>query len=156
MRDCSDAFKAAAFSQQTGECPTVLIKMDHADLEEPIRVNSCGTQLEHDGEEYEAFPFEITLPEDSRENDPRGRLRIDNTDRRIVEAVRAVDGDVPVHFKVVLASDPETVEADFPNFLLTDIGYDAAVVEGVLSVKDFSDRAFCAITFNQTKFPGAQ
>jgi hypothetical protein len=56
--------------------------------------------------------------------------------------------------EIVLASDPDTVEAKFVDFKLTNVTYDAHVVQGDLTIEDFTAEPFPAASFSPSLFPG--
>jgi hypothetical protein len=132
----------------------LLLELDNSELANPIRVTSNSIDTTHDGNTYVAFPFEIALPDDTDENTPTARLTIDNVSREIVRAVRIVTGPVNVNIKVVLGSDPDTVEAEFPDFQLRDVKYNVLTVEGQLNIERFAQEPFPAGKFDPARFPG--
>lgn len=146
--------RQAVHAAETGEAFLVLLTIDHADLAAPIRVSSDGVDTVSRGETFAAFPFRLTLPEDSDDRPPRARLQIDNVDRQIVQALRQVSGPPSVLMEIVLASDPETVEAAFPDFTLQSAQYDALVVSGELGLESFLREPFPAQRFTPAGFPG--
>lgn len=153
-RDVSLSLREAVNAPETGEVFLVLLTIDHPDLGAPIRVTSDAVDTVSRGETFVAFPFELTLPEDGEDRPPRARLRIDNVDRRIVQAVREIASAPTVLMEVVRAADPDTVEAAFPEFRLRDVSYDALVVEGELSLESFLAEPYPAGIFSPAEFPG--
>lgn len=153
-RNLSSATLQALYAAETGEAFLVLLTLDHPDLAQPIRVTSDAVDTVSNGETYIAFPFELRLPEDDDGLSPRARLRIDNIDRQIVEAVRSISGAATVDISIVRAADPDTVEASFPDFRLENVSYDALVVEGVLTLEDFAAEPYPAHVFSPAEFPG--
>lgn len=146
--------REAVYGQETGETFIVLLTLDHDDLANPIRVSSDAVDTTSNGNSYTAFPFDLKLPNDEEESVPTARLTIDNVSREIVQAVRTVTGPVEVTMQLVLASDPDTVEADFPDFQLRDVKYDALVVEGQLSLESFAQEPWPAGRFTPADFAG--
>lgn len=153
MRAVSDEFKAAAFAQETSECIASCVEITHDDLAEPIRVNSTGEEIERNGDTYVAFPYELILPPDAEGFSP-ARLRIDNTDRQIVQAVRSINSAATVGMAVIRASEPDVTEAEYNDFKLTNVTFDVGVVEGEVSVENFTGEPFTAGTMNPGDFPG--
>jgi hypothetical protein len=153
-RNTSLTFREAVYGQETGEAFILLLELDHPDLANPIRVSSDSVDTSHNGSTYVAFPFDIALPDDTDENTPTARLTIDNVSREIVQAVRTVTGPVNVNIKIVLGSDTETVEAEFPDFQLRDVRYNVLTVEGQLNIESFAQEPFPAGTFTPASFAG--
>ena len=150
----SDAFKAAVFAQETGEAFLTLLTIDHDDLADPIRLSSDGVDTTSNGETFVAFPFRFVAPPMAPDKDPFARLEVDNVSREIIEAVRGLSSAPTIDVDMVRASDPDTVEASFPQFLLNDITYDRTVVSGTLVVEILSAEPFPAHAFMPSGFPG--
>lgn len=154
-RTVSLPFMQAAFAQETGEAPVILITIDHASLGTPIRVAGYDVDIVSNGDTYVAFPFEITLPTDLEEGAPRAKLSIDNIDRSIVIAIRTASGLPPTcTMQIVLASTPNTVEASFPSFTMRNVSYSAETVEAELVLDALTSEPFPAGKFRQGAFPG--
>lgn len=152
-RDTSLTFRQAVYGQTTDEAFLVLLELDHPDLSEPIRVTSDGVDTESGGNTYISYRFDIRLPSDPSEGVTRGKLTIDNVDRQIVEAVRSINSPLSVKIMVVLASSPDTVEAEFSGFELRNVVCDALQVTGDLSVEYFTSEPFPGDLFLPATFP---
>jgi len=150
----SDTFKKEVFKQETGECFILLLTIDHVDLEDPIRTSSDGVDTVSRGETFVSFPFEISLPSDSDESPPESKIVIDNVDREIVQALRSISSAPSVLMEIILASDPETVEIDWPDFELINVDYDALTVEGILTQERFTAEPYPYLKFTPGNFPG--
>jgi len=150
----SVSFRRAVAAQQTTEAFILLLTIDHASLDEPIRVTSDAVDTVSQGVTYIPFPFELTLPSDSASSTPRARLVIDNVDRRVVEAVRQITSAPSVTFQLVLSSDPDTAEVEFPDFKLRSVEVDALTVSGDLTIELYEDEPYPAGTFVPSAFPG--
>lgn len=153
-RSLSSAARQALFSQQTGEAIIILLTLSEASLPAPIRVCTAGEDIVSNGETYQAFPFEITMPDDTDEAPPTVRLTIDAVDRRIIEAVRAAEGAIAVQMQIVFSSNLDQVEVMPGEFKLTEVEYSALSVEGTLSFEDILSEPYPADTFTPAKFPG--
>lgn len=153
-RSLSSAARQALFAQQTGEAIIILLTLTEASLPAPIRVCTAGEDVVSNGETYQAFPFEITMPDDTDEAPPTVRLTIDAVDRRIIEAVRAAEGAIAVQMQIVFSSDLDQVEVMPGEFKLTEVEYSALSVEGTLSYEDILSEPYPADTFTPAKFPG--
>lgn len=162
-RTVSDTFKAAAFAQETGEALVVLLTLDHDDLDAPLRFCSDpGTRLSDDplsygitsrGEQFLFLPFQITLPHDLDRQAPAGKITVDNIGREMVAALRSIHTPLEVLIEVVLASDPDTVEASFPDFDLSGVTYDAGTIEGEITIDGLAREPYAAMNFDPSRFP---
>lgn len=152
-RTVSTPMRAAAFAQETGEAPLVLLTIDHPDLAAPIRVTSDAVDTVSRSETYVAFPFRVALPDDTEEA-ARAQLEIDNVDRQIVQALRSIASPPTVRLEVVLASTPDLVEAGPFDFQLEEARYDALVVSGELAFEPVLDLAVPGDSMSPGLFPG--
>jgi hypothetical protein len=115
--------------------------------------------VEVEGNEYIAFPFEITLPDSLEDAPPRARLRIDNVSRELGQAVRSITSPATVTIRVVRieeGTDTLTgdVELSFPGLRLMNVTIDALAVEGALELENLVREPFPARTFSPAEFPG--
>lgn len=153
-RALSVVARQASYAQETGEVFLALLTISQADLASPIRIVNNYENVTSNGNLYVGFPFEIDLPDDKMENIPRVTLKIDNVDRSIVEAVRTMTSPATITLDIVLASQPNTVEASFGGFVLRDVGYDALTVQGALAMEDVLNEPYPADSFTPNFFPG--
>lgn len=153
-RPLSTAALRAMLAQQTGEAFLVFLRIDHADLDEPIRVVSDGVDHVVDGLTWTAFPFEIAIPSESEDSVPSVKLSIDNVDRSIVQAVRSLASPPTVTIHVALGSSPSTIEAGPYEFTLRNVAYDALAVTGDLRFEDVLNEPCPGDVMSPTTFPG--
>ena len=152
-RDLSSTALRSAYAQETGEVWLVLCTITHPSLSEPLRFVNDMQSLTSRGNVYIAFPFEIELPTEDEESAGEARLVLDNVDRAIVRAIREMVGPPEGTLEVVLASSPDTVEAEFPGMILRDTQYDALKVEGVLRFEDITAEPI-SLEMTPQRFPG--
>ena len=153
-RNVSAELKQAVYAQETTQEFIVLIALSHPDLSTAIRVNSSGADIVSNSETFVAFPFEVVLPDDIDDRPPRAKLRIDNISREIVLAVRTLSSAPFVNIQIVMASSPDTIEAEFLDFRLSNITYDQLTVEGDLTLEEFIGEPYPARVFSPADFPG--
>jgi len=153
-RTISSATRQAFNAAETGEAFLVLLTLNHADLGAPIRVTSDAVTTVSRGNSFVAFPFDLVLPDDQDGRSPHAKLVIDNVDRQIVQAVRNASSAPTVLIEIIRAASPDTVEAQFVDFRLRNVSYDAQRVEGILTIEDFTAEPFPAATFSPSLFPG--
>lgn len=144
----------AVNAQETDEVFLVLLTLAHESLIQPLRVTSDAVNTISRGEVFTAYPFDLSLPEDSEALTATAHLSIDNVDRVIVAALRGLQDSPSVTVEIVRASAPDIVEAVFPDFRLSEIQYDAATVTGVLTIEDFTAEPYPAAVFTPAGFPG--
>lgn len=152
MRSLSPAAVSAMHAPESGEVWLVLLTISNPGMT-TIRVVSNNEDITSRGNTYLAFPFEIELPGQDPDSPSSARLRIDNVDKRIVEAVRSITTPPNVTIEVVLASQPDTVEIAYSDLTLRSVEYDADSVRGELTFESiFSEPVTLTITPN--RFPG--
>jgi len=153
-RDITVTAKQAIYSQETSEVFLVLLTIDHADLAAPIRVVNNTKNIVSNGNTFIGFPFFADMPQERDDRLARVTLTIDNVDRQIVTAVRSITSPPSATMEVVLASDPDTVEAGPFSFTLRDVRYDSLVVEGELSFEDVLNEPYPGDSFTPATHPG--
>lgn len=156
-RSVSLTFTEAVNAAQTGEAFLVLIELDSAEFssaEGAIRVTSDSVATTSDGDTYLPYPFAITLPPDDLDTMPLIELMIDNIDRSILTTLRGLTGPLDARIMIVLASDPDVVEVDLPDFILSQVTYNDKTIRGSISVNMFQDEPFPGDSFMPNTFPG--
>lgn len=168
MTDISLNFKEAAFAQETGRVPIVLITLSHDDLAEDILISTDPTQeltglttdLEKvygtisNGDNYIFLPVRIKLPDDTEDGPGLMQLEIDNVHRAYTESIRTIFTPVTCQVDIVMDNALDTIDASWPEFLLTNIKYDAAIITGTLTLETLMTEPFPAGTFIPSQFPG--
>lgn len=140
-------------AQETGEVFLILLTITHDDLAEPIRV-VCNTEnVTSRASVFLATYFEVELPADDGESVSSARLSFDNVDRAIVQAIRSIATAPDVLMEIVLASQPDTVEAAF-DFVLQAPEWSAQMVSGQLVFEDEINVEMPAHKMSPNLFPG--
>jgi hypothetical protein len=152
-RALSIVARQAVFAQETKEVFLLLLTITHAAIPDPIRVANNTQAIISGGETFVGYPFAITLPDEREDGIPQMSLRIDNVSRSIVQALRSITSAPSIQLDVVLADQPDTLEASFTGFTLRRASYDAVVVEGALTLEDVLNQAFPALSFTPSTTP---
>lgn len=152
-RTLSPVARHSANMAQTDEVWLVLLTIDHASLDDPLRFVNNFASIESRGDLFIAFPFEIELPGEDPEGLTDARIRIDNIDRQIVRAIREMAEPPTVLIEIVLASQPDTVEAAFDGLVLRDAGYDAVTVTATLKFEQIMSEPV-TLQMTPSRFPG--
>lgn len=158
----SDTLLSAIYAEETGEAMALLLTLDHATLESPVRVTDATTETLADGARglvsrgyaFQWYPFELELPRDEQGKPLTAKLRIDNVGRRLVQHLRPVTSPPAVTIEAVLDSDPDTVEVRFDHFRLAQASWSTLVVEGDLVQRGPEAEPYPAPTFTPAGFPG--
>ena len=141
-RPLSSIALQSAQALTTSEVWLLLLKLDHADLATPFYLVNNTESVIHETIEYIAYPFSVVLAEDDGEKLPKVRLTIDNVDRALVETIRSISDSPSINIKLVLASQPNTVELEIDGLILREVEYDAFTITGTLYADDLLSSRF--------------
>ena len=160
-RTVSLTTRGAIYAEQTDEVFVFLFTVTHPSLMAPVYYSST-TRLSIDplvygvvsrGNTYNFFPISLVLPDDSDATPPTIKLILDNVMRQAIPLLRSITTPPSVTIEMVLASDPDTVEASWPNFDMVDITYDANSVTIDLAINALSTEPFPAGAFPTSRLP---
>jgi hypothetical protein len=109
-RTFSPTMTQAQAAQETGEGEVVLLTLEHASWS-TVRLTNHTTAITSNGNTFQSFPFQATLPEES-DREKSAKLTVDNADRRLVSELRTIQTPAQATLQVVLLSDPDTIELE--------------------------------------------
>ena len=121
MRTMSAAARAAAHAETSDKVWLVLLEIAAAGLAVPIRVVNDNQDIMHQGSTFIGYPFEVELPPENQDRPMIARIRIDNTERLIVDEVRSISEPPSVTLRVVLADQPDTIEVEYAGMRLRNV-----------------------------------
>lgn len=133
-----------------------LIEIKHSDFTNVRLVNNTE-DIVSDGSTYTAFPFSIILPVDNESAQPEFTVRVQNANLELVNEFRTIAGGserVTCDIGVIALSDPDTLLAEWTDFELTDVQYNADVMTFTLSIDWLMSEAFPAASMTPNNFPG--
>lgn len=159
----------AMYAQQTDEELIMLVTItDPTDVNNPIRLCdnytgrlsiSTDTEIiygtnsrDHD---YFFLPLQIGLPQEQDTGLGQCTLNLNYVTSEAVILIREkLTKPTDVTIELVLASDPDTVEARFNGFSITGATYNADQVSLSLSMVSLSREPFPCYNFTPSTFPG--
>ena len=153
-REISTTGLKAIFAQEMSEVFLILLTITHTDLETPIYVTNNMTDTASRGQIYTALPFDLTLPDENDLHMPQAYLTIDNVGRIMMAPIRRMGAPADVKIEIIRADAPDLVEIAFPDFKLSNIRYDAAKIQGKLSLEIFAAQPYPAGIFAPSEFTG--
>ena len=136
MRTMSATAVAAVLAPETAEVFLILLEIDEASLPDPIRFVHNHSNVTSRGNDYVAAFFDVELPTERPDSIDTARITVDNVDRQIVQAIRLAQGRPTARIEIILASDPDVVEAGPFDFEIQSAEYDALTVSATLSYDD--------------------
>ena len=164
MRSVSDTFREAMFSQETGELPVLLLTITHPDLETVWRLSSDNKDL-LDAENqlrgtvsrdqnFYFFPMDVSLPEEGDDASNVIQITLDNVTREVTPLLQSTVTPAQITIEVVLASAPDDVEIEFPDFELASADVDAGSAVLSLTVDTMASEPFPSGNFTPAAFGG--
>ena len=161
-------FRQAFYAAETGRYPISLITIEHEDLTEIIRISSDPTQRLVDlttptdvvygtisrGETFIFYPVRLRLPNDTEDGLGDLSIEIDNVHRQFTEIIRTLTSPPTFKVEIVIDNALDVVEAQWPDFELVDVKYDATLITGTLKLETYEKEPFPSGMFTPTYFPG--
>ena len=135
----SDAYRREFFAAESQDPLLWLCELYHPDLMSPelpdgvVRLVRDHQPLTHQGHVYQPAGFTIELPEQGEGVTAQARLAVENVSRGLVGAIRAAREPAQVWLKGVLASQPDVIEEEWPEFDLVAVTGDVATLTGDLA-----------------------
>jgi hypothetical protein len=140
-------------AERTDQVWVVLLEANHPNLTQPIRICTNNQNLTSAGHEYIALPFEIELPGEDPDSPGRARVSIDNMDPVIIDTLRSISTPPTVILRVVLGSQPDTIEAEFTGLVMRNCEYDAMTVSAELNFESILVEPV-SLSMTPSLFPG--
>lgn len=149
----SDAARAEVFGQEGGGF-LVLLTINHASLGAPLRFVNNTVDITSNGNDYIAYPFDLTLPDERDGNAPTAKLVIDNVMREISTTIRQISDPPTISIQIVRIEDFDSSEVTLPVFTLRNVEVDDLQISGDLVIDDITKEPYPARTFTPAEYPG--
>lgn len=111
-----------------GDAPLYLLTITHDDLPETLRFVRDFVNHTSRGEEFVAFPFDVTPPGSADGGSSPASITMTAIGGEIPAALRSLMTPAVLLVELVLASDPDTVVDTLPPFEFTAAGGDTFTV----------------------------
>lgn len=152
-REVSDVLKRAVYGPNAGERVFLpMVEIDHEDLDEPLRFVDNGEPIEHGGNTYSQFQFDLVLPEVGAKLQ-QSTVQIQNVHRDIVNVIRTLTSPPDFRVFVVLDDDPERIEAGPWHLKLSQSDYDDLFVEAEITGPNVIREPYPADSYNAEDYP---
>lgn len=152
-RSLSNKATTSIYMPSTDEVWLVLVSIAHASLAQTLYFVNNKTDVVSNGITYTAFPFAIELPGEDGDKPMLARLTIDAVDQQVINAVRSISSAPDVTIKVILASQPDTIEAMYTGLKLRNVEYDMHTIRGDLVFENILTEPV-SISMTPPLFPG--
>ncbi|PJI56032.1 hypothetical protein CTI14_00270 [Methylobacterium radiotolerans] len=156
--------RAALQAAQTDDVAVMLAIITHPSLPEPVYLSSDPTErissnplaygTRHQKTVYSFVLMSAVLPDDQDRSPPKTTLVFENVSSDMVAALRSITSPATVELRVVLASTPDIVEAQFTNLRTVRATYDADRVSLDISREPFTSEPMPAGRMTASRFPG--
>lgn len=158
--------RAAANAEQTDQIPVMLSTIRHPSLSAPVYLSSDPTErisadplmygTRHMGVVYAFVLMGAVLPDDQDKSPPKTTLVFENVDRDMAKAMRSITPGsyASVDLTIVLAGDPDVIEAQYTNLRGVRGSYDANQVSLDISREPFTSEPMPAGRMTASRFPG--
>lgn len=150
-RTLSANARAALYAAASDEVWLQLITIEHASIGTPIRLVNNTEDIVSGGETFTAFAFELLLPATDA---MQVELVVDNVTRELITEVRSIDTPLDITLEIVLASDPDTVEAGPFVFQSRAVEYDVQRLRLTLAYEPLLQEPFPAGEYTPLDYPG--
>lgn len=119
-----------------------------------LRVVNNTVNIKSRGLEFQAYPFNVILPQDTQDTLPTVALEIDNVDTAIMGWIRGFPEAPALLMEIITNVNYDVVERSVGYLKLTTVDYDAFKIKGNLQVDNVLSRRFPADTYDPVQFPG--
>ena len=144
----------AVLAENTGEVFLECAVLSGGGLASPVRIVNDPVPLVRTEGTFQPLAFELLLPKDDGESLPQLSMAIDNVDQAIAATLRTITGVPTVRLEIVLASQPNTIEAGPYTLSLKRWRVNADSVSLQLAYENILDEPFPKYQFTPVNSPG--
>jgi hypothetical protein len=144
----------AALDPNTKEVFLFLLTFSGGVITTPIRLVNNIDKIISRGQEYIAFPLEITLPADDGESLAAIEIVCQNASLELIDIIRSSGTFIGVKLEFILASTPDVVEFEILNMRVASVEYDKDTIKMTVTVDDLLNTAFPNERYLPSSFSG--
>ena len=145
---------ASVNARETGEVWLWLLTISHVEWPTTFRFVNNITQVISRGDTFEPWVFSMPVPESNESQPPKATLTVDIIDRKIIEMVRSVSAPPIVMAELIIASEPDTVQASLLDLTMISASTDSVTMTCELRAGDVLHRTAAAKRFDRELYPG--
>ena len=107
------------------------------------------------GKTFQAYPFEITPPDDALDKTPTASVVIGNVDLLIVQTIREVVDPPRFTIEIIRFDYPDIVEMMVSDLIMTNVQWTESTVSATLQIDDIFNQPFPSGsgTYSPRQFP---
>lgn len=145
--------KKAMASQETAEVFLTLIELSHDSWDAPLYLVNDSQDIVSNGQAYQQFPFQVSLPGEADEGLPVLNWSACNVDRLIVQRLRGITGTVEAVCSWIIASEPDHIQRGPYTTSMQSVAYNAETIGGTLGLDPILDEPFGRLTMTPATTP---
>lgn len=153
-RALSSYARQQAYALTSGDAWLVLCTISHPPTSTTYRVVNNTVDIVSRGQTFTAYPFKITLPQETGEGVGSATLQIDNVGLELIDMLRSAVVAPTVTIEVVLSSNMDQVEISIPSLALRQVTWDANTIRGTLLSEDLLSSAWPGYIYDPIEWPG--
>lgn len=150
-RSLTAVVKAAVLAQQTDAAFWVLLELSHATLTTPLRFCTNNEVVNRISVDWNPAVFDVTLPAEAADQLSKVSLVIENIDRTLLDALRALTTPLSVALYVATSADTSVI-GPF-EFTWRDTQYDVNSIQATLESEDLLNLRYPKDEFVPSRFP---
>lgn len=153
MTDLSNTLIAQMYGQESDDPFLTLMTLTHDNFD-TIRFVNNSVDITSNGNVYEAFPFQITLPADDGEAIKDINITIDNVALELIDELRSITDYIYVKLELVIASNPDLVEVEIAELKIVSIEYNSTTITATLAMDNFLGTDLSNEKYTPSNYPG--
>lgn len=153
MRHMTPAATSSANQHNTSEVWLSMLVLSHENWEDEVRLVRNNESITHQGEEYIAYPFDISLPNEESGTASVMEWVAANASQEVLAELRATSGPINAKSFWILASDPDSVVLGPYDLEMRSFTYNESRVTGNMQIEPILDAVFGHRAMNNTNAP---
>ena len=140
----------------TDEAFLVLLTLSHSSFSTQRVVNNT-VAITSNGQTFQPFPFSMVAPPDTDEFQPRIQVTAMDVVGELVVDMRTIAGSrerALCTISIIAGSDPDTILAEWEEFEVVGVEYNADALRFDLAVENFLAEPYPGDTMDPARFPG--
>jgi hypothetical protein len=143
----------AILAQHTSEVMIELLEINHEALATPLRFCNDAVAVVSNGNRYEPWPFQVKLPTDDPEQEPRASITISNVDLSVTMALDQLPSKPTMTLSVVTLTNPDFAEYGPMTFDVAHQEGDARSLTLQLVLQNLDQEPYPSLSFTPQRFP---
>jgi hypothetical protein len=144
---------AQLYAQESDDVLLFLVTLSHQSFSD-IRLVNNTENIVSNGNTYQAFPMDITLPTDDGETERQLQIEFDNVSLDLIDEIRSVTDPIQVKIELVLASNPNFIQYSYEELQIRTVGYNKFRIQAKLYMDSFLNVELTSEKYVPSLYPG--